>query len=295
MKKIVENAPAKINLTLEVLEKRRDGFHNIMSVMQTVTLFDVIEITEADTFDISISNTDISPENNIVRVAYKKLKDVTGISEYASINVKKNIPVRAGLGGGSSDAAATLRGLNKLWNLKLSRENLIDIGNEIGSDVPFFITGGCSLVRGRGEIIEPLPVPKLGTLLMCSPSLSGETFQNKTEFMFSRLLPNMYTIGNLSLKLAARIAKQSDCHPSFFFNVFSELIFEHMDLSKKIRSTYKKIGINEFNFTGSGPSSFVMVPHKELGTLWKLFLEKHLECTAYIITPTGPITLDKKW
>ena len=293
MKTIVENAPAKINLTLEVLGKRRDGFHNIVSVMQTVALFDVIEITEADRVNISISNADISQEDNIVWEAYKKFKAVTGIPDNASIDIKKNIPIKAGLGGGSSDAAATLRGLNKLWNLKLSREKLIEIGTEVGSDVPFFIAGGCSLVRGRGEIIEPLPVPNLGTLLICSPSLYSETFQNKTEFMFSRLLPDMYTTGNLSLKLAARIAKRSDCHPSFFFNVFSELVADHMDSAKKIGPTYKKIGIDEFNFTGSGPSSFVMVPHKELGTLWKLFLEENLECAAYITTPTGPITLNK--
>ena len=293
MKTIVENAPAKINLTLEVLGKRRDGFHNIVSVMQTVALFDVIEITESNRVNISVSNADISQENNIVWEAYKKFKAVTGISDNASIDIKKNIPIKAGLGGGSSDAAATLRGLNRLWNLKLSRENLIEIGTEVGSDVPFFIAGGCSLVRGRGEIIEPLPGPNLGTLLICSPSLSSETFQNKTEFMFNRLLPEMYTTGNLSLKLAARIAKRSDCHPSFFFNVFSELIVEHMDSLKKIGSTYKTIGIDEFNFTGSGPSSFVMVTHEELGTFWKLFLEKSLGCTAFITTPTDPITLSK--
>ena len=163
MKTIVENAPAKINLTLEVLGKRRDGFHNIVSVMQTVALFDVIEITESNRVNISVSNADISQENNIVWEAYKKFKAVTGISDNASIDIKKNIPIKAGLGGGSSDAAATLRGLNRLWNLKLSIENLIEIGTEVGSDVPFFIAGGCSLVRGRGEIIEPLPVPNLGT------------------------------------------------------------------------------------------------------------------------------------
>lgn len=293
MKTIVENAPAKINLTLEVLGKRGDGFHNIMSVMQTIALFDVIEITESDRVNISISNADISQEDNIVWEAYKKFKAVTGIPDNASIDIKKNIPIKAGLGGGSSDAAATLRGLNKLWNVKLSRENLIEIATDIGSDVPFFISGGCSLVRGKGEIIDPLPVPDLGNLLICSPSLASKPFQNKTEFMFNRLLPDMYTTGNLSLKLAARIAKQSDCHPSFFFNVFSELIVEHMDPLKKIGSTYKKLGIDEFNFTGSGPSSFVKVTHEELGTFWKLFLEKSLGCTVFITTHTGPINLNK--
>lgn len=144
--------PAKINLLLHVKGKRRDGYHDIVTVMQAIDLFDELLIEKGDKLALTSDSPDVpSDEKNLVYKAAVKLREFTGIKEGARISLKKNIPVAAGLGGGSSDAAAALSGLNHLWGLGLPEETLRDLGREIGSDVPFFIGGPTAAGLGRGD------------------------------------------------------------------------------------------------------------------------------------------------
>lgn len=144
--------PAKINLLLHIKGKRSDGYHEIVTVMQAVDLFDELLIEKADNLEIICNSPDVpSDEENLIYKAAVKLREFTGTNKGARINLKKNIPVAAGLGGGSSDAAATVSGLNLLWELGLPEETLRDLGSEIGSDVPFFIGGPTAVGFGRGD------------------------------------------------------------------------------------------------------------------------------------------------
>ena len=144
--------PAKINLLLHIKGKRWDGYHDIITIMQAVDLFDELLIERSDNLEIICSSPDVpADENNLVYKAALRLREYANIKAGARINLKKNIPVAAGLGGGSSDAAAALAGLNVLWGLGFSNDKLINIGREIGSDVPFFIGGPTAAGFGRGD------------------------------------------------------------------------------------------------------------------------------------------------
>ena len=149
---IIEKAFAKINLTLSVGDKRPDGYHNISSVMQTVTLCDTLTLTKAP--DISLECNKKQLPKGDANIAYRAAElffEKTGISGGVNINLTKYIPVAAGLGGGSADAAAVLRGLNQLYSAGLDTKQLCEIGKEIGADVPFCIVGGTALAEGIGE------------------------------------------------------------------------------------------------------------------------------------------------
>ncbi len=144
--------PAKINLLLHVKGKRPDGYHDIVTVMQAIDLYDELHIEKAENIELQCTSPDVpSDENNLVYMAAVKLREFSGINKGASIRLKKNIPVAAGLGGGSSDAAAVLSGLNHLWGLGLQEETLRELGRKIGSDVPFFLGGPTALGFGRGD------------------------------------------------------------------------------------------------------------------------------------------------
>ena len=151
-------AYAKINPFLDIVSKRPDGYHDIKSYMQTVDFYDTISI-EVCEGDISvIGMPDVEETKNLAYKAAKAFFDKTGIPAGLKIFIDKRIPSEAGLGGGSSDAAAVLRGLNEIFETNLSNEELVEMAQSVGSDVPFFVFGGSKLVSGRGEIIEDAPI-----------------------------------------------------------------------------------------------------------------------------------------
>ena len=154
------HAPAKVNLSLEVLGKRSDGYHELRTIMQAVDLRDTVRLCPRSDGRITLScNRDDVPEDedNLVMQAAKLLQDNYGVSAGVDIELRKTIPPGAGLAGGSSDCAATLRGLNVLWELGLEAPELEGLAGRLGSDIPFFIRGGTSVCTGRGEKVEPLP------------------------------------------------------------------------------------------------------------------------------------------
>lgn len=157
-------APAKINLSLDIVGRRADGYHMIKTIMQTVSLFDEVSFTADDSGTLTLSVQNLlegeevpEDERNIIFKAAKAFAAETGIAVSGKFNLKKQIPSEAGLGGGSSDAAAALMGLNAIYETELSKEELCDIGEKIGADLPFFIYGGAALCEGIGEIITPVP------------------------------------------------------------------------------------------------------------------------------------------
>jgi 4-diphosphocytidyl-2-C-methyl-D-erythritol kinase len=172
---LVAHAPAKLNLFLEVLAKRPDGYHELETVMMSVGLYDSISFTEEESSQIRLRHFDVdrgpnartesitsvpSDRQNIVYQAVDLLRRYAGVERGIRVDLYKRIPVAAGLAGGSSDAAATLMALNQFWNLKLARAELAELASQLGSDVSFFLCGeSAAICRGRGEIVQPLLLP----------------------------------------------------------------------------------------------------------------------------------------
>lgn len=174
---------AKINWFLSVLGKREDGFHEIRSVMQKISLSDVLTFEEADRVELSANIT--ITDNIILRTIGKLRQRKKRAEKGIRIVLRKVIPLAAGLGGGSSNAATVLVGLNKLWGLMLTHDELIGIAASLGSDVPFFLGGNCSSVSGRGEIISPCAVTREYDLLLVNPGIaisSAWAYQQTREY-----------------------------------------------------------------------------------------------------------------
>lgn len=162
-------APAKVNLILRVLRKRQDGYHDISTLMQPVAIYDeiTVRVDEGSGITLSCSNPAVPADNtNLAWRAAELFLNHTGITCRAGIDIKKNIPAGAGLGGGSSDAASVLRGLNTLLDAGLGADDLMRIGASIGSDVPFFILGAPAIATGRGEVLEAVPLPRYWYVLV---------------------------------------------------------------------------------------------------------------------------------
>ena len=178
---LIAEAHAKINLHLEVLGIRTDGFHELAMVMQSINLSDQLKMINSSDHNINLksNNNEISNgEDNLIIKAAKLLRNKVRNNELGvDIVLEKNIPIGAGLAGGSTDAAATLVGLNKLWKLNLKTEELEDLSKEIGSDIPFCISGGRQICFGRGEILEKLKYNRfdLGLILVKDPSIQVST------------------------------------------------------------------------------------------------------------------------
>lgn len=176
--KLSIKAPAKINLTLDVLHKRDDGYHEVEMVMTTIDLADRIELTLLSEAHIKIDcSASFVPadDRNLAYQAAKLLQERYEVKQGVSLSIDKQIPVAAGLAGGSSNAAATIKGLNQLWSLGLTLEEMASLGTELGSDVAFCVYGGTALATGRGEIITRLPTPPPFWVILAKPPMGVST------------------------------------------------------------------------------------------------------------------------
>ena len=187
-------AAAKVNLALEILSRRSDGYHEIATVMHAVDLSDRLVLEDAEAIEVRTSAAGVpTDESNLAHRAAVALRDAAGIDRGARITLDKHIPVAAGLGGGSTDAAATLVGLNKLWGLRWSAARLSELAVGLGMDVPFFLQGGAALATGRGEQLKPLGGSSLGLVLV------NPKFAVSTAEMYGKVTPSLYTGGEHAL------------------------------------------------------------------------------------------------
>src|SRR5256714_529181 len=198
--RIVVRAPAKINLTLDVLGRRPDGYHALRSVMQTLELHDTLELRPAPAIRFACDAPALAGEDNLVPRAARLLRTATGYAGGVDITLHKRIPIDAGLGGGSSDAAATLMALNRLWGLALAAERLAELGAALGSDVPFFLYAPLALVSGRGEVVEALPPVPPASVGLHQPPCGLSTAR-----VFAALLPARYGDGSGTERLLAAL------------------------------------------------------------------------------------------
>ncbi|MEZ0479598.1 4-(cytidine 5'-diphospho)-2-C-methyl-D-erythritol kinase [Planococcus sp. SSTMD024] len=249
-------APAKINLTLDVLYKRPDNYHEIEMIMTTVDLADRIGL-QGTAKGIHIQSADRFVPNDSRNLAYQAaqlIKDTFNIKTGVIISLDKQIPVAAGLAGGSSDAAATLKGLNQLWQLNLSLDELAELGAKIGSDVSFCVYGGTALATGRGEVIEELPAPPHCWVILAKPSLGVSTAD-----VYGAFDPDKAAHPDTQAMIAA--LREGD-YESMCDNLGNALESVTMNLHPEvgqIKEHMIKFGADAVLMSGSGPTVFGLV------------------------------------
>ena len=258
LSKIESLAFAKLNLTLEVLGRREDGYHEIKTVIQTIDLADRLEFSPSNNLQVKCNDKSLEGKANLVWRAAQDLARAGGVEPKARINIEKHIPSSMGLGGGSSDAACALISLNKLWGLNFSLDELAEIGSDIGSDVPFFLWGGTALAEGRGERISPLPpLPPVPVILIC-PDI---TLQNKTAAMYSRLTPASFSDGGVTRRMIQILAGGQyvgDSVGGLIQNAFDEVAWLAFPDLSPVRQQLGQLAPGRFHLSGAGPALFAL-------------------------------------
>ena len=250
-------APAKINLTLDVLYKRPDNYHEVEMVMTTVDLADRIGLENREDGLIKIISADRfvpDDERNFAYQAAKLLKDTYGIEHGVSIKIDKEIPIAAGLAGGSSDAAATLRGLNELWDLNLSLDTLAELGAKIGSDVSFCVYGGTALATGRGEKIQELSSPPACWVVLAKPKIGVSTAE-----VYGGLNVEDITHPNTAQMLKAIETNNYELMCDSLGNVLESVTFKLYPEVVTIKEQMQRFGADAVLMSGSGPTVFGLV------------------------------------
>ena len=243
----------KVNLCLEVLGKRQDGFHEVRTVMQSIGLADEVVLEEAETLSVESDLPELAGEDNLALRAARALVEQTHYPSGVRIGLRKGIPVAAGMGGASADAAATLVGLTLLWRLAIGPPELFSIASAIGSDVPFFLTGGTALATGRGERITPLPdlVPTWLVVLVPSHSLVA-----KTAELYRRLKPQLWSGGERTDRLADAIRRRERPATPLLTNCFEPVAEEVFPRLGDYRDALLSAGADSVHLSGAGPALF---------------------------------------
>lgn len=257
-------APAKINLTLDVLYKRPDHYHEVEMIMTTVDLADRIGLESRKDGLIKIISADRfvpDDERNFAYQAAKLLKDTYGISEGVSIKIEKEIPIAAGLAGGSSDAAATLRGLNEMWNLNLTMDELAEHGAKIGSDVSFCVYGGTALATGRGEKIKELPSPPACWVVLAKPKIGVSTAD-----VYGGLKLDGIKHPNTKQMIEAIEEEDYELVCQSLGNVLETVTFNLHPEVVTIKEQMQRFGADAVLMSGSGPTVFGLVDSESRAT-----------------------------
>ena len=245
-------APAKVNLTFEVLGRRADGYHEVRTVLQSLSLADELTFEESGGLSLTVEPEGAAPvEENLVLAAARLLQRESGLSTGAAVHLTKRIPMAGGLGGGSSDAATALLGLRRLWGLGLDADALRQLAAQLGSDVPFFVSGGTALGQGRGEQLTPLPTPQ-GEAVVAVPGASRP--RDKTAQMYGLLRPEHYTDGSATAEVERRLRAGGtvDVQP---VNAFDAVAGEAYPFYAGMREAFEAAGLRP-SLCGAGPSMF---------------------------------------
>ena len=282
--KICVRSPAKINLHLEIIGKREDGYHELAMIMQNIDLSDYIEFENNQIGEIKLNSNskDLSlNDDNLIIKAANHIKEISKDKELgANIFLKKNIPIGAGLAGGSSNAAATLVGLNKLWDLNLDYETILLLAAKLGSDVPFFVDGGCQFCFGRGEILEKYNSKfDYGVILLKNPNISISTIDTYKKYS-KEFCPKYFT----------ETQKTNDIRNDLRINGFKDNKFlgqrikvkndlqvivekENDSVKKALYLLSNLQNCFSFSMSGSGPTCFALFKNINIAT--EVFEQNH--------------------
>lgn len=262
MKQITKNAYAKINLALDVLRRRPDGYHDVKMIMQTVDIYDTLTFTEKEDAEIvlKVDNSELSAgKDNLICRAAERLFAESGVTKGVEIFLTKRIPIAAGMAGGSTDAAATLQGLNELFELGYSLDELQKIGVELGADIPYCLMGGTALSEGIGEVLTRLPSPPQCILVVAKPDINVST-----KFVYENLhvdsLPYHPDIdGMIEAVSSGSLNKVADK----LGNVLETVTVKEYPVIDEIKKLMKNEGAENALMSGSGPTVFGIFINEE--------------------------------
>jgi len=260
--KLKFKSPAKINLGLKILGKRDDGYHELETLLQMVTLYDEIELETIESgIEIScdVPGIPLDSSNLAYRAALKLQQKCPNRKQGVRIRLNKSIPAGAGLGGGSGNAACVLMGLNKLWDLKLTRSELIPLASELGSDVPFFLTSPCAIGRGRGEILEPVQHSEKFHVLLVSPG-----FPIATPWVYQNLKMKLTKDeNNISILRKFVLKSEIEALGAGLFNDLEVVVIERYVVIRSIKQALLALGAQGVLLSGSGSAVFAIFDNPE--------------------------------
>ena len=254
-------AYGKINLGLDVIRKRSDGYHDLDMIMQMVDVYDDVILTKKDYDDIIVkTDTLILPngKENLAYMAAKMLTDEFKIRQGLEIEIHKRIPIAGGMAGGSSDCAATLIGVNRMFDLGLSKEELMERGVKLGADVPYCILGGTAIARGIGEILTPLPTPPRCHVVIAKPPVSVST-----AFVYGRIQPDKIK-KRPDIERMAEAVREQDLYQlaELLYNVMEDVTVPRYPVIQDIKDVMLREGALNAIMSGSGPTVFGLYDDK---------------------------------
>ena len=256
MEKIVRKSRAKINLSLDIVGKRDDGYHEVDMIMQEIDLYDLLTFEKINDNEIVIEcNNRYVPEDSR-NIVYKA---IVGVNKYLNIEnrgikiiIEKNIPVAAGLGGGSSNAATAIEAYNELYTLNLKKEEMMEIGKTVGADVPFFFEGGCCRARGIGEILTPIKGLENGWIVICKPNIAVSTKEVYKALNYPMILSHPDVDGMveaLEKKDLLMVSKKLE-------NVLEQVTLRKYKIVESIKEKISNSNATGVLMSGSGPTVF---------------------------------------
>ena len=262
MDKLQLKAYGKINLGLDVIRKRPDGYHDLDMIMQMVDVYDdvIIEKKAGEEIVVKADAAVLSNgKDNLAYMAAKMLFDELGIKSGVEITIHKRIPIAGGMAGGSSDCATTLIGINEMFNLGLSKQQLMERGVKLGADVPYCVLGGTAIARGIGEVLTPLPTPPQCHVIIAKPPISVST-----AYVYGHIRPDEITkrpdIEQMTLAIKEQdLNKLSD----LLYNVMEEVTVSEYPVIEKLKSIMLENGALNSIMSGSGPTVFGLFDDRE--------------------------------
>jgi 4-diphosphocytidyl-2-C-methyl-D-erythritol kinase len=282
MDKIKLKALAKINLGLDVVRKREDGYHEVRMIMQTIHLYDQIELTKTKEPGIAIqTNLDFLPtdENNLIYKAAKLLQDTCQMNGGIAVNLQKRIPIAAGLAGGSTDAAAVLYGMNELFHLGFKRRKLMELGVKIGADVPYCLMRGTALAEGIGEKLKSLPPMPKCAVLLAKPGIGVST-----KYVYENLKLDEHTIhpdidGQIGAIKQGRLKEAA----GYMGNVLESVTISRYPVIHQLKCLMMENGAMNAMMSGSGPTVFGLFQDEETArAAYKEVAQSHLAKQIYL-------------
>src|SRR5215217_510070 len=255
-RQIAVDAPAKLNLGLEVIGRRDDGFHEIATIFLTIDLYDRLTLSRSDELELSSNDAALAGEDNLALRALQLLSAETSPRGGARIHLCKRIPAAAGLGGASSDAAAALLAGRELWRQDVSDARLHDLAARLGTDVPFFLRGGCAIGRGRGDLLEPLPLPADFWFVVVVPDVQ---IPAKTASLYARLSPEDFSDGSMIAAQTGRLRSGLAPDTSQLGNAFVRPLYAIVPELSPLPGLIREAGAESVAMSGAGPAHYGVV------------------------------------
>ncbi|MCL2679498.1 MAG: 4-(cytidine 5'-diphospho)-2-C-methyl-D-erythritol kinase [Dehalococcoidia bacterium] len=249
-------AHAKINLTLEVLGRRADGYHEVRSVLQMIDLCDELSFEESSGLSFHCEDAAWESERSLISRAAHALQSRFDVRRGACVTLFRRVPLSAGLGCDSSDAAAVLKGLAQLWDLSVPPAVMLELAASLGSDVSFFLGGPTALASGRGEVLTPLPpLTRMWVVLLMPDVVLPES---KTKRLYSLLRPEHYTSGAATAALTRRLERGEPARQKDFCNVFEAVAFEAFSGLEEEFGNFQRLAGVPVHLAGAGPALFAL-------------------------------------